>query len=553
MLKRLSVKNFAVISAIEFSPKSGLNVFTGETGAGKSVAIAALGFALGARASASFIKDGADKVEVQAEFDAHTVPASLLEKYALDGKTILFTRSLDRKGKGRAFLNKRPVPVAALAEIGKTLVDFHGQHEHQSLLQTEVQLQMLDGFAQLLPLRQQTQHAWKNWTDAQAKLAAAQMSEQEKQRQLDLCLFQLKEIENINPKSGEDVELDQKLPQLKHAGKLLEAAAEAYRALYEDEISATSLLGRAIRHVQDMTEKDESLEPVLESLTQAETFISDACQEISAYRDGLDADPQTLDSLLTRHEKIKRLKLKYGPELSDVLHTAQQMKEQIDRLQNSQLVEKELQQEVEKTRQTLDNLCEQLHDKRYEAAQKLAALLKKEITPLGFDGLEFEIAVEMDSENPTQTGADRVEFLFSPNPGQALRPLHQTASGGELSRVMLGLKTVLAGEVPTMIFDEVDTGIGGRTATLVGHKLRSVAQGRQVLCVTHLATVAACADAHFHIEKATDGKKTEVSLRALTEKEIVPEIARMLGALSEADETAISHARQMLQASRKIK
>ena len=260
MLKKLSVKNFAVISSVEFSPKSGLNVFTGETGAGKSVAIAALGFALGARASASLIKDGADKLEVQAEFDVQNISTTLLEKYALEGKTLLFTRTLDRKGKGKAFLNKRPVPVAALSELGKSLVDFHGQHEHQSLLQPEVQLQMLDSFAQLLPLRQDTYRAWKNWTDAQAKLEATQMSEQEKQRQLDLCLFQLKEIENINPKLGEDVELDQKLPQLKYAGKLLESAAEAYRVLYEDELSATSLLGRAVRHVQDMTEKDESLE-----------------------------------------------------------------------------------------------------------------------------------------------------------------------------------------------------------------------------------------------------------------------------------------------------
>ena len=550
MLKKLSVKNFAVISHVDFAPKAGLNVFTGETGAGKSVAIAALSFALGSRASASLIKDGADKMEVQAEFDSRHIPAALKEKYALEGDRLLFLRTLDRKGKGKAFINKKPVPVAALAELGKTLVDFHGQHEHQSLLQTEVQLQMLDTFAELLPLRQKTYNAWKNWTEAQAKLQAAQMSEQEKQRQLDLCLFQLQEIESVGPKAGEDVELDQKLPQLKYAGKLLEAAAEAYRALYEDEVSATSLLGRAVRHVQDMAEKDESLETVLDALTQAETLIADACEEISSYRDGLDADPQTLDALLTRHEKLKRLKLKYGPELCHVLQTAQKMKEQIDRLQNSQLVEKELQTEVQKTRRILDTLCEELHDKRYEAAQKLATLLKEEITPLGFEGLDFEIAVEMDSENPTPTGADRVEFLFSPNPGQAVRPLHQTASGGELSRVMLGLKTVLAADVPTMIFDEVDTGIGGRTATLVGHKLRAVAQGRQVLCVTHLATVAACADTHFHIEKATDGQKTEVSLHALSEEQIVPEIARMLGAMSEKDETALSHARQMLQSAR---
>lgn len=549
MLKRLSVHNFAVISHVEFSPKAGLNVFTGETGAGKSVAIAALSFALGSRASVSLIKDGAEKMEVQAEFDTDNIPTSLLQKYAIEGKTILFTRNLDRKGKGKAFLNKRPVSVATLSEIGLNLVDFHGQHEHQSLLQPEVQLQMLDSFAQLLPLREKTYEAWKNWTNAQAKLAAAQMSEQEKQRQLDLCTFQLKEIENINPKSGEDVELDQKLPQLKYAGKLLEASSEAYRFLYEDENSVTSLLGRALRHIQDMTEMDESLESVANSLAQAESLISDVCSEINAYQEGLDADPQTLDDMLSRHEKLKRLKLKYGPELVDVLKTAQEMKEQIERLQNSQLVEKELQKEVEKTRQILNEYCEKLHEKRYAAAQKLSALLKEEITPLGFEGLCFDIAVEMDEENVGATGADRVEFLFSPNPGQSLRPLHQTASGGELSRVMLGLKTVLAGKIPTMIFDEVDTGIGGRTATLIGKKLQEVSAGRQVLCVTHLATVAAYANTHFHITKNIDKKTTDVVLTELSAEQRTKEIARMLGALSEQDETALLHAQKILEAS----
>lgn len=545
MLTHLFVRNFAVISQVELAPKPGLNVFTGETGAGKSVAISALSFVLGARGSVSLIKDGADKLEVRADFEAD-LPQPLCKKYALQGQTLSLARTLDRSGKSKAFLNGKPVPVAALAELGRELVDFHGQHEHQSLLHADVQLRLLDTYAHLTALRAKTQAAWQAWREAQARLDAANMSEQEKQRQLDLYEFQLKEIEAVDPKEGEDLDLEQKLPQLKHAGRLLELASQAYQDVYADEHAAVTLLGRAARQAQEMAELDEQASALADSLAQAEALVSDAAAELGAYRDGLHADPQTLDELLTRHEKLKRLKLKYGPELADVLRTAAEMKAQLDRLQNVQLVQEELAREVQKTRQTLDTLCEELHTKRLAAAQKLAKQLQAEITPLGFNGLQFEIAVEMDAENPGSSGADSVEFLFSPNPGQTPRPLRAVASGGELSRVMLGLKTVLAADVPVMVFDEVDSGVGGRTAALVGRKLRAVAQGRQVLCVTHLASVAACADAYFHIEKTTDGKKTDVTLTALSAEQIVSEIARMLGALHDADETALAHARKML-------
>ncbi len=551
MLKKLSVRNFAVISQAEFEPKPGLNVFTGETGAGKSVAISALGFALGARGSVSLIKDGADKLEVRAEFDADTLPEDLRRKYAAEKNTLVFSRTLDRGGKGKSFINGRPVPAAALAEAGRFLVDFHGQHEHQSLLHSEVQLHLLDLYAGLSPLRQKTASAWNAWKEASARLDAAHMSEQEKQRQLDLLSFQLKEIETVHPKEDEDAELEQKLPQMKHAGRLLELAGEAYDELYAQERSVTSLLGRAARLTRDMADLDENASSVADALDQAQTLVSDACADLNAYQDGLDADPNALDEMLSRHEKLKRLKLKYGPEISDVLKTAWDMKEQIDRLQNAELLEEELQKQVQKTRRELDLCCEELHAKRTEAAGKLAKKLEEEIKPLGFAQLQFEIAVEMDAQTPSKDGADTAEFLFSPNPGQTPRPLRAVASGGELSRVMLGLKTVLAAEVPVMVFDEVDSGVGGRTAALVGRKLRRAAQGRQILCVTHLPPVAACADAYFRLEKTTDGKTTQTVLKPLEGEEIPVEIARMLGAPSDTDETALRHARQMLADAKK--
>ena len=550
MLRQLTVRNFAIISELTFTPQPGLNVFTGETGAGKSVAIAALSFVLGARGSVSLIKDGSNLLEVQATFD-NNLPAIYQQKYQLTQPTFRISRSLDRNRKGKASLNQKPVSVAALAEIGKYLVDFHGQHEHQSLLHTEVQLSLLDTYAKLLPLRAKMQTAYNAWQEAQACLQAASLSEQEKQRQLDLCSFQLQEIEKIAPKLGEDLELEQKLPQLKHAGKLVEYAAQAYRDLYEDENAAVTLLGRAARQVREMAALDEQVASLAETLTQAETLTADAAAELSAYQETLQADPQILDQLLTRHEKIKRLKLKYGPELTDVLQTATDLKAQIDRLQNAHVIQEELTQNVQKARQAVNELCEQLHTKRCVAAQKLAHTLQKEISSLGFQDLTIEIAVEMDLENPTHTGADQVEFLFSANAGQAPRPLQAIASGGELSRIMLGLKTILAGDIPVMVFDEIDTGIGGETATLIGRKLRAVAQHRQVLCVTHLASVAACADAHFRIEKTVKNHQTLVSLTHLQGKQIETEIARMLGNFSQQNQTALAHAQKMLAEAKK--
>ena len=552
MLHKLCVRNFAVISQVEFAPQPGLNVFTGETGAGKSVAISALSFVLGARSSVSLIKDGAQQLEVRAEFDTQGVSAALLHKYAPGEKTLVLQRTLDRQGKSKAFINRRAVAAAALAEVGKELVDFHGQHEHQSLLRADVQLQLLDQYAALQPLREKTAATYQQWRQAQERLEAAQMSEQEKARLLDLSLFQLQEIEKVHPQLGEDAELEQKLPQMKHAGRLLELAGQAYQSLYEEENSATALLGRALRQVREMAELDEHAAAIAETLENAETLLTDACADLSAYQSTLNADPQTLDDMLSRHEKLKRLKLKYGPELTDVLQKEEELKKQIDNLQNSHLHEEELLRAEQKARAALDKLCEDLHTQRAEAAQKLSSKLIKEITPLGFKGLVFEIAVEMDAENPGPDGADRVEFLFSPNPGQAPRPLALAASGGELSRVMLGLKTVLAGNIPVMVFDEVDSGVGGRTAALVGEKLHAVAQGRQVLCVTHLASVAACADAFFHIEKTTDGKTTEVSLSALNAEEILQEIARMLGAVSKEDQTALLHAQEIRRRAREV-
>ena len=550
MLSKLRVVHFAIIDDLTLTFAPGLNVFSGETGAGKSIVIEALGFVLGARGDVSLIKDGALKMCVEAQFVSAVLPADLRQQYGLTADRFTLRRELDRKGKNKAYVEGRAVTVAALSQIGQALVDFHGQHDHQSLLHANVHLNLLDQFAKHEKLVAQVTAAWQTVHDLQAKLNAAQLSAQEKERLLDMSQYQLDEIERISPKPGEDADLDQALPKLKHAGKLLELAAEAYEELYAADASATARGSKAARALTAMAELDANLAPLAENVQSALVTLEDAATTLSDYKDGLDVDENSLDKMLERHEKIKRLKLKYGPEISDILKTADNLRTQIDNLKHADERAQDLQNELDSAQKELLKLAQNLHDKRLKAADKLAAQITAQIKPLGFNQVKFGVAVDMDEENISSTGADKVEFLLSPNPGQALRPLKNIASGGEISRVMLGLKTVLAPTVPVMVFDEVDAGIGGETGWLVGEKLRACAKGRQVLCVTHLAQVAAQADQNFYVTKTADKQTTRVTMNALSGANLTAEIARMLGGGNEKS-AAYSHAKELLAKAKK--
>lgn len=550
MLSKLRVQHFAIIDDLTLNFAPGLNVFSGETGAGKSIVIEALGFVLGARGDVSLIKDGADKMSVEAQFLSSALPSKLRQEYGLTADQFSLRRELDRKGKNKAYVEGRAVTVTALAQIGQALVDFHGQHDHQSLLHACVHLTLLDQFAGHEKLVAQVAAAWQTVHNLQAKLDAVRLSAQEKERLLDMSEYQLGEIEKISPKPGEDADLDQALPKLKHAGKLLELAAEAYNELYAADSSATARGSKAARALTAMAELDENLSPLAENVQSALVTLEDAASTLSDYKDDLDVDENALDKMLERHEKIKRLKLKYGPEISDILKTADELRTQIDNLKHADEREQDLQNELAAAQKELLKLAQNLHDKRLKAAEKLSAQITAQIKPLGFNQVKFGVAVDMDEENITSTGADKVEFLFSPNPGQALRPLKNIASGGEISRVMLGLKTVLASTIPVMVFDEVDAGIGGETGWLVGEKLRACASGRQVLCVTHLAQVAAQADQNFYVDKTADKNTTRVSITALAGEKLTAEIARMLGG-GDKKSAAYSHAKELLSKAKK--
>ncbi|MDD2774301.1 MAG: DNA repair protein RecN [Elusimicrobiales bacterium] len=548
MLVRLETKNFAIIDRLSLEFGEGLAVFTGETGAGKSILIEALGFALGDRAVADSIRPGAQKLEVSAEFTASSLDKPLRARFSITGKTFQIRRELDVRGKSRAFINGRPVTVAELSAAGEGLVDFHGQHEHQTLVKNSAQLALLDRFGATQELADKTGAAYRERQAVTAKLEASRMSREEKERLLDLYKYQSEEIEKAAPRPGEDAEIEAVLPRLKNSDKLRTLAERAHELLYSGEGAAVERLGGAAKAAAELAALDSSLSRPAELIAQALAAAEEAAGEISALKDD-DASPERLDELISRQEKLSVLKKKYGATLEAVLERAQSLKSKIADLETSDEREEELKKSAEKLGRELSALCEKLHDARSAAAKKLSAAVLKEIKPLGLGEVRFLVSVEMDEAAPGPDGADAVEFLFSPNPGQPLRPLKNIASGGEMSRVMLGVKTALAAadRVETLVFDEVDAGVGGTVGRLVGEKLARIAKTRQVLCVTHLPQVAAWAGRHFVVSKTSTATATTAAARLAQDAERDTEIARMLGGGKQASETSLRHARELIE------
>jgi DNA repair protein RecN (Recombination protein N) len=544
MLKSINIKDFAIISGLSLDFAPGLNIFTGETGAGKSIVIEALGFTLGARGDAGLIRPGADKMEVAAVFESVPLPDNLKQKYKITGPDFTVRRELDQKSKSKAWVNGLSVLVSDLDAIGSVLVDFHGQHEHQVLFKPAAHLDILDVYAGAQKELAAVRAAHGEAQDIKAKLEALKMSEGERARLLELYKYQLEEIEKLSPKPGEDAEIETALPKLKNAARLQQSAAAAYDILSAREGAACELLAKAEHLLNDMAQFDSNLAVSSRELASARAGVEDIASALSSYKDGIDADPKALDAILARQEALRKLKLKYGPALEDVLSKAQSLKKQIEDLQGGGYSAQKLEAALDKALKKLLSLSEALSARRGAAAKKLGAAVAAEIAPLGFEQVRFETALETPCE-PGPKGMDSVEFLFSPNPGLALRPLRNIASGGEISRLMLGLKTVLNGGTPIMVFDEIDAGISGHTGKLVGAKLKKVSAGRQVLCVTHLPQVAVYADLHFSVAKAVKNKTTEINVKTLEDANKVREIARMIGSSKEAS-AGYKHAQDLL-------
>ena len=549
MLRKLKVLNFAVAEKVELDFGPGFTALTGETGAGKSILLEALGFLLGGRGSASWLRAGASRLEVEAVVDAADLPADLRDRFKLSGPVVL-RRELDATGRTRAFVAGQAAPVAALAAVGDSFADFHGQHENQALLRPAVQLELLDRYGGLEAERAALAEAHGRWSALKARLEASSMSEAERERRAELLRFQLEDIDAAKPKLGEEEELDEKLPRLKNAEKLRAWADSAYGLLYAEEGAALSSLAKAEKALGELGRVDPSVAALREQLEAARLAAESVAHEVGAYRDGVSADPAALDALLSRQDVLARLRRKHGLTIADVLAARERLAAELDGLENADVRIEETKRELAKAEKNLAKLCDAMHDARVKAGKKLEAAALKELKVLGLPHALFACSVELEEGAWTTTGADAACFLLAPNPGEPPRPIKTAASGGELSRVMLALKTAFAkaDRTPLLVFDEVDSGVGGEVARAVGERLAALAKGRQVLCVTHLPQVACFAKAHLHAAKDVDGGRTRLRVAFLEGPKRLETVAAMLGGRG-ATAASRKHAQELLASS----
>ena len=549
MLKKLSIRNFAVIDALDLEPGPGLNIFTGETGAGKSIIISALGFLLGERSGADILRPGAASAEVEGEFLADNLPPALAERWAVKGKTLKVRRQADPKGRTRAAINGAPAALAQLSELGGYLVDFHGQNEHQSLLKPETQRDLLDRYGRLEKEAGAVAEAWAAARALEESLNAVSMSEDERARLLDLYKFQLSEIEAAHLKPGEEEELEALWPRLKNSEKLFTLSGEAH-GLVDDAAGGAE---KALERLKSLAAIDPQADPLTARLASAAIELRDLSGELRAYGKGVHSDPGEVDRVLGRLEKFKTLKKKYGVDIPAVLARGEELRAKADALDGLTLDRSELERALAAAKAKLEKLALSLHDKREAAAKKLSAEILKEAQGLGFKEVRFAVDAAYDENAISSFGGDSVEYLFTANPGYPLRPLRYTASGGEMARIMLALKTALsrADRIGAQVFDEVDAGVGAVTGRLVGEKLARLAADKQIFCITHLPQVAAFGSAHFFVEKDVKAGVAAAAVRRLDEPARELEIARMLGGKKQSTDLGLKHARELLAESRK--
>ncbi len=548
VLKSLSIRNFAVIESLDLEFGPALNVLTGETGAGKSIVVEALGFLAGARGSASWLRTGADRLSVAGVFEASDFPKTQRAQYRLGPGPVEARRELDAAGRTRAWIQGHGVPVAALAAFGESLIDFHGQHEQQALLRPAVQLACVDRYGQLETAAASAAAAWEEWSRLEAESEALQLSDEERRRRIELCRWQWDEIREAGLSPGEEEQIAAALPRLKNAERLATLAASAREVLFEAEGSVQEGLLKASRAVAELVKIDPDLKPLQDCLESAGISVEEVARDLGAYGERVTADPQKLDELVGRLDLIARLKRKYGSTLEEVLDKGRTLARELEVLEHSTERAGAVAAELEAGRRRLAALCESLHKERLAAARKLEKAASKDLGGLGMGQAKFAIAVEFEEGRFTRSGGDDVEFLIAPNPGEPLKALRAVASGGELSRVMLALKTVLsrAEGARVLIFDEVDAGIGGTVGRAVGERLARLGESRQVLCVTHLPQVACFAGRHFEVAKEVREGRTLVSARRLESDARLESLARMLGG-REATAASRRHARELLQ------
>jgi DNA repair protein RecN (Recombination protein N) len=558
MLKLLRVNNIALIPSLEVEFGPGLTLLTGETGAGKSILIDSLGLLLGDRASPDLIRSGEERAAVEAVFEVPEA-AGVLEERGLstEGDEVVIRRELSASGKGRATVNGSLVPVSLLRDLAPRFTVIHGQHEPQGLLDPAMHLDLLDHFAGAGEDGRPLAEFYRDLRAAEAALDRLRGDRREAERRREMLEFQAGEIEKAGLAPGEEDALRVEKARQANAGRLAALSGEAYCLLYDDEGAALSRLAQVFRRVEDLAAIDPSFQAFLESRAGSLAPLEELALRLRDYRQQLEVSPGRLDEIESRLALVERLKKKYGATVEEVLAFGARCRRELDALLSPEEQERTLEARRERAAASYLERARALSKRRRAAALELRKRVQAELAQLAMEKTRFEVAFApadaggaLEPSQWTERGLESAEFLLSPNPGEELRPLARIASGGELSRIMLGLKTVVGSDTPglTLVFDEVDAGIGGRVAEVVGRKLRAVAARQQVLCVTHLPQIAALADHHIAVRKRVAGGRTVTIVEPLEADARVEEVARMLGGEKISD-TARQHAREMLKQS----
>ena len=529
MLLELHVKNLALIEKADVEFGEGLNILTGETGAGKSIIIGSVTMALGGKAPKGSIRPGADYAYIELVFsvtgeEKRKALRELDVEPTEDGLVIISRKLTSARSISR--INDETVTMARLSQITGLLLDIHGQHEHQSLLYKSKHLEILDAYvkAATQPVKQTIADRYRIYRSLEEKLRGFDLDAESRIREADFLRFEIEEIEASALKEGEEEELTSVYRRYSHSRRIAECLGAAYEAV-EGE-----WLARALKEVEQASEYDESLGGIRDQLYDADSILRDAGREMSSYLDSMEMDEETFRKTEERLDLIHNLQAKYGPTVEAICQKLEQKKKRLEELEDYDAHKKRMEQELEECRNGLEKLCTQLTGIRKKASRTLVKKIKQGLVDLNFLDVEFDMEFEK-LDHFTPSGWDGAQFLISTNPGQPMRPLKDVASGGELSRIMLAIKTVLADsdDIPTLIFDEIDTGISGRTAQKVSEKLMLIARSHQVICITHLPQIAAMADSHFEIAKSASQGRTITTIRLLDRQASVEELARLLG------------------------
>lgn len=550
MLTQLMVSNYAIAERVDLHFSKGMTALTGETGAGKSIVLDALSLAMGGRADAGAVRHGAKRADITASFDISRIPIARqwLEEHELDDKDdCILRRTINKDGRSKAFINGQPCPLSQLKDLGGLLMDIHSQHQHQSLLQKDTHRKLLDEFSGAEDLAEQTRDAWKAWHRTSQKLEQRRQNADEAEAKLQLLRYQVEELDRLALGDGEQETLEQEQAQLSQADAVLHSSHQAALLCTEDETSAADLVRQALQQLEQLPVDVPALADTIQMLTEAQIQISEAGDNLRHFVEDYEADPARLAEVEERLSAIYQMARKHRitPEELPELH--QRLSNELAELDGGEGSLEQLEAEQQSLRKRFDELAGQLTAKREQAAAELDQRIAQELAQLSMPAVQFVTKLGRNSnDEPAPHGMEDVEFLVSANPGQPARPLAKVASGGELSRISLAIQVVVAqtSTTPTLVFDEVDVGIGGGTAEVVGRLLRSLGSNGQVLCVTHLPQVAAQCHQHLFVSKFTEQDATYSRIETLDDQGRISEVARMLGGVDMTEHT-IAHAREM--------